>query len=193
MKQNQYFAILSLVLVLLAAGCRNPCKDLNCLNGGECVDGQCLCPDGFIGNTCQIEGVPCGSGYCYNGGTCTNGVCDCPPCFTGAACDQPNINLYIGLYNNSELCDGGNFTYQIGIEQTQLVGFDLVAYNLGGVGDFAGMDVEGCSFNIPIQNYGNGTISGAGTISNDGETVNLSYTFSFGGVSENCIATLSKL
>ena len=80
--------------------------DLTCENGGECrlgikqydeelLDGfwdnhenymTCDCPDGYFGNTCEKEGVPCGDKTCFNGAACeqalnVNGesafVCDC--------------------------------------------------------------------------------------------------------------------
>lgn len=31
------------------------CANLNCFNGGICVDGSCMCPEGFTGQYCQTE------------------------------------------------------------------------------------------------------------------------------------------
>ncbi len=34
-------------------GCRNKCQDIECMNGGECIDGSCDCADGFSGTDCS--------------------------------------------------------------------------------------------------------------------------------------------
>lgn len=42
-------------LLLLASSCKDPCKDINC-NDGVCLDGTCICDDGFEGTNCdQLE------------------------------------------------------------------------------------------------------------------------------------------
>lgn len=47
------FFILILIL-LLNNGCdSDPCKKVNCLNGGFCNDGICECPEGFSGKNCD--------------------------------------------------------------------------------------------------------------------------------------------
>lgn len=33
----------------------DPCKDVTCDNGGECVEGDCVCATGYEGTTCQTE------------------------------------------------------------------------------------------------------------------------------------------
>ena len=49
-----------LILVLFVAffatlqSCDN-CRNLDCLNGGECVDGRCECAEGYQGETCQQQ------------------------------------------------------------------------------------------------------------------------------------------
>lgn len=34
---------------------QDDCDDLNCQNGGECVNGECECPDGYAGPNCEIS------------------------------------------------------------------------------------------------------------------------------------------
>lgn len=48
---NKIYALL-VFLVLLASSCKDPCKDINC-NNGVCLEGTCLCDDGFEGVNCD--------------------------------------------------------------------------------------------------------------------------------------------
>lgn len=80
----------NLVLVLLVTaafvGCKkDSCKGITCLNGGECIEGDCLCPTGYSGPQCEDFNA-CLNVTCLNGGTCVNGVCNCSTGYTGADC-----------------------------------------------------------------------------------------------------------
>lgn len=45
----------ALLISIFIVGCnKKPCDDILCLNNGECVDGTCICPDGFSGDRCEI-------------------------------------------------------------------------------------------------------------------------------------------
>ena len=44
--------ILLLSVVLLVNSCKDSCQDIQCLNGGTCIDGSCNCADGYSGNDC---------------------------------------------------------------------------------------------------------------------------------------------
>lgn len=66
---------------------KDPCEDVNCLNGGVCDDGTCICPDGYSGPRCESFD-PCFGVVCLNGGTCVNGICDCLTGYTGPDCGQ---------------------------------------------------------------------------------------------------------
>ncbi len=46
---------LAFFLLLLTSSCKDPCKDINC-NNGICLEGTCLCDDGYEGINCdQLE------------------------------------------------------------------------------------------------------------------------------------------
>lgn len=47
--------ILLCLVAIAAVACSNPCKDVDCQNGGTCDEGDCECPIGYSGNSCQIE------------------------------------------------------------------------------------------------------------------------------------------
>lgn len=77
--------LVALALLFTLANCSDPCDDVNCLNGGTCDDGTCLCPDGYLGVNCEI--TPCDQIDCLNGGTCDDGTCLCPDGYLGANCE----------------------------------------------------------------------------------------------------------
>ncbi|XP_019752826.1 neurocan core protein isoform X1 [Hippocampus comes] len=74
----------------------NPCQTNPCLHGGSCLqegDGySCYCPQGFSGESCEIDVDDCQSNPCRNGGTCIDEinsfVCLCLPSYSGAKCEK---------------------------------------------------------------------------------------------------------
>ncbi|XP_029988809.1 neurocan core protein [Sphaeramia orbicularis] len=74
----------------------NPCQTNPCLHGGSCLqegDGySCYCPQGFSGESCEIDIDDCQSNPCQNGGTCIDEinsfVCLCLPSYSGATCEK---------------------------------------------------------------------------------------------------------
>ncbi|KAJ8030041.1 Sushi, nidogen and EGF-like domain-containing protein 1 [Holothuria leucospilota] len=76
----------------------NPCDNTPCENGGTCIplndqNRDCQCPDGFLGESCEIPSVPdpCDSSPCQNGGTCVREtgpgyICTCMDGFEGINC-----------------------------------------------------------------------------------------------------------
>ncbi|XP_074525215.1 neurocan core protein-like [Halichoeres trimaculatus] len=74
----------------------NPCQTNPCLHGGSCLqegDGySCYCPQGFSGESCEIDVDDCQSNPCQNGGTCIDEinafVCLCLPSYGGATCEK---------------------------------------------------------------------------------------------------------
>lgn len=48
------FLLLSIVL-LTACQPTDPCKEIQCENGGTCADSTCQCPDGYVGSRCEDE------------------------------------------------------------------------------------------------------------------------------------------
>ena len=78
----------ALILLTLNA-CKDPCKDIACLNGGACVDGTCVCANGYTGADCSTAPDPCAGIVCQNGGSCVNGNCVCANGYTGVNCETP--------------------------------------------------------------------------------------------------------
>lgn len=80
--------IVFLLVSIFCLGCNNPCKDVDCQNGGTCIEGGCDCPTGFSGNNCQYDDALCDSVVCYNQGVCLNGICNCPEGYGGDFCED---------------------------------------------------------------------------------------------------------
>jgi EGF-like domain len=74
----------------------DPCAPNPCLQDSRCipVDGSfvCLCPDGFRGDTCELNFDNCDPDPCQNGGTCVDGVdsasCACADGWEGTTCQR---------------------------------------------------------------------------------------------------------
>uniref|UniRef100_A0A4W4HIZ3 Neurocan n=1 Tax=Electrophorus electricus TaxID=8005 RepID=A0A4W4HIZ3_ELEEL len=68
----------------------------SCLHGGTCLpDGEgfrCFCPQGYTGESCEIDVDDCMSNPCENGGTCIDKVdsfiCLCLPSYSGDMCEK---------------------------------------------------------------------------------------------------------
>ncbi|XP_050994514.1 neurocan core protein [Labeo rohita] len=68
----------------------------SCLHGGTCLphgEGfRCFCPQGYTGESCEIDVDDCQSNPCENGGTCIDKedsfVCLCLPSYSGDRCER---------------------------------------------------------------------------------------------------------
>lgn len=55
MKDFHFLKLFCLILIVsIFNACKDcPCDDIACLNAGVCEDGECICPIGYEGNTCE--------------------------------------------------------------------------------------------------------------------------------------------
>ena len=78
------------------------CRKVECENDGTCEEGECVCPEGFSGSTCQTEDLCITQDVtCENGGECLDGTCNCTPTYYGESCE---ILCKYGTYENGT-CD----------------------------------------------------------------------------------------
>ncbi|GAB5539723.1 MAG: hypothetical protein Salg2KO_18260 [Salibacteraceae bacterium] len=97
MTLKRTWGLLAFLAVVLLSSC-NECKKVECLNDGICEEGICECPEGFMGELCEIEDkciteeVECGAN-----GECIDGVCDCRTSYYGESCGDYCLE---GTYSN---------------------------------------------------------------------------------------------
>lgn len=117
---GSYFLILSMLFTCKG----DPCEEIECQNGGICLEGTCQCPEGFIGPECNIVLDPCIIKACDPTGTkeCIsnqNGEarCICKEGYGGDVCEYTWESTYTGNYTKTEECDGKLTTFPIAIEE----------------------------------------------------------------------------
>lgn len=90
------YLVIGFIFLLLVVGgviywfiFKNKCGD--CYGeGGDCLEGVCVCKTGYTGDDCSNKIPICGDKFCMNGGTCdiTTEECDCVDGWSGAQCDH---------------------------------------------------------------------------------------------------------
>lgn len=194
----------ALGLGVLASSCdvESACEGVVCVGENTtCVDGDCLCLDGFVSipgsDDCEpIQGDPCEDVDCGEHGTCVNGTCECDLGYTGAECDE---EIRAAFYNQQILgtetvvCDDPANSYTepdvaslivAGPEVTQVYWVrwetDSILVNV----------TSATEFSIPSQNVNDVQYNGSGTLETNTLTVNLTETSTdFGTCQVTYVAT----
>ena len=180
--------VLALVIGAAVAGCNtDECADVNCLNGGVCNDGSCVCPEGFDGEYCQNEVDPCENVTCANGGVCIDGDCICDQGYEGANCEIVSRDKFIGSYNVTETCTQSTDSYALTISAGSVSIAAVTITNLYDAGFVVTGTVDGSSVVIPNQTFGTGTVSGSGTM--NGSVLTITFTITAGSQSDTCTLT----
>uniref|UniRef100_A0A8C7MFJ0 Neurogenic locus notch homolog protein 1 n=1 Tax=Oncorhynchus kisutch TaxID=8019 RepID=A0A8C7MFJ0_ONCKI len=95
-----------------------PCSPMQpCKNSGVCHESEdyqsfsCLCPEGWQGQTCEIDINECVKSPCRSGATCHNMVgsyrCSCRPGYTGQKCETDIDDCKPNPCSNGGLCRDG--------------------------------------------------------------------------------------
>lgn len=200
MKSNLILTSTFLLLLSVLFSCTpDPCKDVNCQNGGTCIEGECACPAGYTGDNCEILIVDCGAVTCTNGGVCVDGSCVCPNGYDGIDCANVSRTKVIGNYDIVRSCAvGSTVSWSAALEE---VPGNIAQFQFT---DFAGSFLEliygemtgATTFDIPEQvvSRSNGdtfTLSGEGEYNTSTQVVTLTYTITDGTDSETCDMTLT--
>ncbi len=90
------------LLALAIGGCKDACDDVDCGANGTCVDGTCVCDNGWSGTNCSTS--ICDTVDCGPNGSCdpATGDCNCNEGYSGANCE---INVCDGIDCGNGNCD----------------------------------------------------------------------------------------
>ena len=154
------------------SGCKSddPCDSIACLNGGTCIEGECICQGGFEGETCEtntLQGFLGTYSVKYMG------------CFTTTENHEilvdrvdDRIDQILLFELGDYACPEGELVVTGGIENSSLV--------------IAEQTID-CG---PIE-Y---TFDGSGTLTGDTLTIDFTVTYDADGImrEDNCTAVLDK-
>lgn len=190
--------------LLLLTGCNpDPCAEVECQNGGVCVEGDCDCPEGFFGPECEFQLDPCTIRACVSSNTesCVvgadgRGFCNCVDGFEGPQCADPWNQKFPGQFTAQETCNGKQETFGIEVEtgpernQITLINFHNQAGNLT-TSKIVGNLIRSSLVELYPQFMVYGRVQGVASRSANGD-LSLSYQIATESDTLTCIATLQK-
>jgi hypothetical protein len=159
---STFLAAIAFSTVMFFNACdEDACKDVVCQNGGTCVDGTCICAEGYEGTNCETR----------------------------------TADKYAGTWSVVDVCTSDTYPYTADIAVSSTEAAKILISNFGGFGSsvVVSANVNGNSVAIPSQSFGAVSISGNGTLSSNGLTINVSYTANdvYGGA-DVCTGTWDK-
>ena len=153
-----YFHILFISVLLLSYSCKKSCKDLDCQNGAECIDGNCICAPDYIGKNCEVN---IWEAY--------------PGLFTGTALMYPYESIHVDTFKDANielsLIQSQAPYLKWFLNDSQGINFKMKNnYDLIIPTQF--LDVSGDTLEVELTEY-----SGFGRFSNSGTYVEFDLTF----------------
>lgn len=144
---------------------KDDCEDVVCSNGGTCVDGNCACPTGWEGTTCQTK-----VSAKFVGTWAVQETCGGSP----STPYQVTITADPGVANGLLINNLGNYNCTV-----------------GGTITFSGL-ANGMQFTVN-DNKCSTQMQASGTLATNG-TLTVTYTATYGSPAQtdNCTATMTK-
>jgi hypothetical protein len=184
--RNKLLLIITLSIAILS-GCKNdPCEGIECLNEGNCLNGECYCPDGYSGVNCEIFN-PCHNVTCQNNGTCADGKCNCPEGYVGDLCEEESRAKFYGTYSMEGIADCGGSTEPFSFISIVGVGNEFSIITVSMDSSPLEAELDGNTFIIKPQLVNGTNYSGSGTF--DGNTLSVVILSEYDGT--NCTITAS--
>lgn len=152
-----FLSVAALAVMFLASSCADPCKDIDCGANGTCVEGTCVCNNGYEGANCESRMTAKFAGTFDVNEPCTSNTYTYVCTISESSSDISRVN-FNNFYDAS-----GSF----GITQS--------VYGT----------VDGSSITIPSQTVTDGvdsiTVSGNGTIVATTGVITLAYNLTTNG------------
>ena len=197
-KFNLLFVALIGASALTFTSCTDECKDVVCENGGICEDGNCDCPNGFSGVSCEVEDLCVTQNVtCLNDGVCVDGECSCDDGYEGNACGTEEREKFIADWTYTTGCaPGSSFPSSITSAADNVVRVTLS--NLTGYNDNSAYAVvDGTTFTVPSQSVvdedgDTWTVEGASTATLAGDAFSITINYAIGGSSSTCVLNYTK-
>jgi hypothetical protein len=156
-------------IALLPSCSKDKCKDVTCQNGGTCNDddGSCTCATGYEGDNCETAMANKFAGNWKYNETCAGSppVTDYTVVITRNGANKIQINGFAGI-----ACGGSNI-----LVNCKVNGRDITAD--------AGQTF--CADTLTLSNA-------TGTINDSGNSISMTYTYVYNGVSQTCSGTYTK-
>ncbi len=193
------FILFALSLSFLQYACQDPCKDINCQNGGICISGTCDCPDGYLGQKCEVKIDPCEIQRCVNADTCVlnfrgEPLCICSDGFEGERCDSSWADKFIGRFDVTESCNSSNFFEVEIVSGPRFNEFTVINFHdkqSQGESRVVVETVNSASLNIRQQFMEFGEVSGIGSLLTS-QKFTLDYSVILNGDTLVCGAVLER-
>lgn len=164
----KFFGVAAIAVAALFSSCADPCKDVTCLNGGECVEGDCACATGYEGTDCGTRATHKFAGSFTANETCTSGSYTYSTTVTESSTDITKIT-FSNLYDFTTL------------------GVTTAIY--GTVSNSTTLTIPSQVVTSSTDSY---TVSGSGSISSTGViTISLNVNDTTTGTSDTCTDTLN--
>ncbi len=157
------FATLAFGMFMMNA-CTDPCKDVECLNGGVCDEGECICATGYEGTDCGVEMRTKFLGsYTFIDG------------------------CYPGTTTNSTIATSSDAINKVTVT-------NILGTSLGGTvkAEINGVSITVPSQTVMDIDNDPWTIQGMSTGSLANNTFSISIQYTFGTQSETCLLTFTK-
>ena len=195
--KNVVLLLLGMVCLSVAACKKDPCETVNCLNGGNCVEGSCRCPSNFSGVYCEVPLDPCVILACVHGNCLSNGTsasCACDTGWGGTKCDTLWAHKFYGNYTSSENCGGSTADHAVSIEQgTKFNSITIRGFHGIGTLRLVGDLTTPVAFDVPYQPFSFGIVEGFGSYESNSRRVYMNYSIILGTDTTLCSAVLTRL
>ena len=153
---------LTVMTITFTSCTTDPCKDVTCDNGGDCVEGDCVCADGYEGTTCQTEQRAKFLGSFSVNESCTSGN-----------------YTYTSSVNTSS----------VSVSNIVVTNFGDYSVSVAATVDDNGSSITIANQTVTIGGA-SASIQGSGQI--NGNILTITYTISAGGASDTCTMTCTK-